>query len=192
MYQTVKRLARKGEEGRFWYGIAREAIRRGADLYGQDFDVSCRVAATLSPRVSVRRNMRLLGMWMRNEPWPPDVYRSKRALVELAVAGQVSGPKVTAFYKNLVGDENPIVLDVWMGVALLERDQTWTARRREAACGAIHRVACEWGWTNAQVQAACWCGQYTATRGKLPPTFTLDDITGKYKGQRHARGEGAA
>ena len=107
-------IATEGEAGRYWYDGARRELAAVADHYDQKHVDVITVAAIISPRTSVRRNMKLVGMWCRGEEWPDDVYGQKRrAVYHYLETGEVSGQKVIAFRDALCGFEDAVVLDTW-------------------------------------------------------------------------------
>lgn len=178
--ETLVELAKRGEHGRFWYQQCAEELKWVAEGYGRSLADVCAVTAILSPRCSVRRNMRLLGMWCRGWVFPPDVFAQKRRAVELYEQNRwVMGQKVRAFHANLTGDLGPVVLDTWMAVAMLPRGGVWPSVETRPlivkASDRVREAAAVLSWKPAEVQAAIWCETYRANRGAEPPRLMARD-----------------
>jgi hypothetical protein len=71
--------------------------------------------------------------------------------------GEIRGPKTSAFAEALKGDEEAMVLDVWMA-RCLQVDHRAVANKgtREEAYRRIVKAARELEWSPAETQAACW------------------------------------
>ena len=177
---SLAKLAVRGTDDRLWYSRARQELQKVADHFNSPYATVAGLAAVLSPRVSVRRSMRLLGQYLRGQQWPADVYAAKRDAVSAwASQGRLSGQKVRAFYDNLMGHEHSVVLDTWMAKAMLTPRRPWPSTGGplvDKATIRIQTVARMLGWTPAQVQAAIWSATYRAHRGGAsPPAITAQD-----------------
>lgn len=154
------------DAGRTWYRTARREARRIARE--NDITLSCAagIIAATSPRVQWSHNLNLargiaagqevrgLGNSIRS------AQRIRNGERPLAV---MQGPKVRAFYRNIMGDESHVTLDVWALKAA-----GWTADRvpgkatRASITEAYVLLAAERGETPAMLQAAIW----VAVRGR--------------------------
>jgi hypothetical protein len=72
---------------------------------------------------------------------------------------EMSGPKVSAFYKNLIGDQTAVTLDAHMW-EIIYGARRGTPLRQRYAVMIIGRVAMDVGLTNAQTQAALWAANH--------------------------------
>lgn len=107
-------------EGAAWY---HEAHTRAAELYPQDVAVAAGVIAALSPRCRWEENLRraaeLLKAYQRGDEQPPSLHLNLAVNRAWAIAKGaeplevLGGPKVRAFYRNLLLDEESVTVDVW-------------------------------------------------------------------------------
>ena len=98
-------------------------------------------------------------------------FPAHRSNVARALAGKpLSGPKVEAFRRALLGDTRAIVIDVWTLRAFGETRPTIQARNRISR--SIKRAARRHNVTPRDYQAAIWCGIQIAF-GREPVTYSL-------------------
>lgn len=155
-YRDGRRFIAKGWDGRFWYRDAKEAI----DTSGYNPSRFAAVLSIVSPRVHVRRSVALARRYMEEGELGPDVMRSVRlALAHYEQTSEIRGPKTEPFARALLGDEEAVVLDVWMAKAF-DVDPGTIGRKYNIvpAVKAVRRLAAEHGITPAQCQAAIWTG----------------------------------
>ncbi len=122
--------------------------------------------AATSPQASIRRNTFLatqVFQYIRNatlcrEPMKFQAHLDNvcRCLLGLPV----SGPKVTAFRANLLGENKPVTIDSWMMRVFLQSDRKAPEndeeyRRMEQM---VRTVAAEYGVTPSAMQAILWVG----------------------------------
>ena len=170
----IVKLAVKGEDGRDWYTFAAAQIKIAAQMIGVPFERFCDIMSVLSPRVSVKRNIRFALRYLKDGTFAHDVMTPIRASVNhYEITGEIRGPKTSAFAAALKGDENAIVLDVWMAVAF-GVDQALFSRKpiHVEACKRIKRAAKILGWTPCQVQAAVWVATVRRA-GRTPSVMEL-------------------
>lgn len=167
--ETLAALAESHAFNRNWYARHREPFEAltGSTLGLYRFEA---LLAATSPRMSVQRNARAavdvfamdcFGMrpdkdtrWHGMSTHLPNVYRALR--------GQpLSGPKVSAFERNLHGDWRVPTIDVHM-LRLLALPGSY-AVQVERAQGIVAMVAAHLEWTPAEAQACLWAYQYRQT-----------------------------
>lgn len=155
---TIIRLALQGQDGRNWYDTARADVIEQA----RRFDVSpvhyANVLSIFSPRVQVVRNRRLTEYYFAHgAPHESTMQATRAALAHYVQTGEIRGPKTGPFARACMGDQEAIVLDVWMAAAFRIDQEAFSriGTRREAK-RRIREAARRIGWTPAQVQAAVW------------------------------------
>jgi hypothetical protein len=147
-----------------WYRTARRDCRALAREAGVTLAVAAGVVAAYSPNMLWSANLtvarRALGGNARG-------MRHNVAKVLRIIAGErpldvLRGPKVTRFYRALMGDKNAVVLDRWMARAMdVDPSKVGTLYDvLEAACLA---VAARRNIAPASLQAIVW----TAVRGDV-------------------------
>lgn len=164
-----------GNTGRRWYRHARAGVARISTFYGLPYDRLCDLIALFSPRVTVKRNLRLALTYARIGRISSDVIRSTRLAVQhYETTGTIRGRKTAAFALVLRGDDSAIVLDTWMFRALRLPKTTRRKAIRKEACKRIRSVASELSVTPAQAQAMIWVGQYNNYYAN--PTTPMFDV----------------
>jgi hypothetical protein len=118
------------------------------------------VVAILSPRVSVRQNVKLAREYLETGSIERGVMRQRvEALWRYERDGVVRGPKVSAFARALRGDDGAVVVDTWVlrayGLSTRASDLRTAERRIRALAGHL-------GWPPAATQAALWVGTRAA------------------------------
>lgn len=166
---TLVALALQGERGRYWYHDAKRSATLAAEYYDVPLWVYADYLALFSPRVSVKRSIRLAHYYVEHGHYHPTTMKGIRASVDhYENTGEIRGPKTAPFARALLGDERAIVLDVWMAKAFkLPQAAFSRAAVHERACGRVRKAARKLGWTPAQVQAAVWYATVKAA-GKRP------------------------
>lgn len=170
------KLADEGIDWAKWYDHARLDIRRVCVDQDWDPDRFTDILAITSPRVSVRRNIRVAMHYMWTGELRSDTIRATRAALEhYEETGEIRGPKTSAFAAALKGDLDAIVLDVWMSKAFEIEQETFSRKPvREECCRRIRRAARLSDLRPAEVQAAAWAA--TVRRyGRNVPSFTVSD-----------------
>ena len=107
------------EAGFSWYGYARGFARALAKEAGVPLSVAAGVTAVLSPRVRWAQNKGAARTMLLDGQRPKGPIGTSIAKAERIIAGErprdvVSGPKVSAFYRQIMGDNNATVIDTWM------------------------------------------------------------------------------
>lgn len=128
------------------------------------------IIAITSPRVHLRRNMRLASQILRGEK-PRDILPNVwKSLAHYWNTGEIRGKKTSAFAANLRGDFQPVTLDVWMARAygipqtkLFRADNFARIVRSISALSRLHRIPPAW------IQAGIWAG--TIIRAGRKPNY---------------------
>ena len=155
---AIAGLARLGYDGRNWYNDARREIEYVSRAEGWNSSYFAGILAATSPRCVVRRNIRLGLEWMHTRKLPKGTMKSiVTAATNFDATGKVSGPKVSAFYENLTGNDDCITWDTHMFMAFVGR-QSMRVKELARAESILREVAVELDLTPAQCQAAIWAG----------------------------------
>lgn len=158
--ETLARFAHKGRRHSHWYHHANIAITQLCEANGWDAAVFIEVLAVTSPRIQVKKNWDATVHYMLTGELPRYIMRSTRAaMAHWEETREIRGPKTGAFSDAIKGDEDALVLDVWMARALgIDERKVTRKDNMEAARRRVKRVAKAQGWTVAECQAAIWCG----------------------------------
>lgn len=156
--QYLSRLAREGADHRHWYRDSLQDIM--TVCYRKNWGL-CRfidVLALTSPRLSVRRNVRVTIHYMSTGELLDGIIRSTGAAVtHYEETGVIRGVKTKPFAEALKGDPDAVVLDTWMARALGVDQKRFEAKRvRHSAARRVRYVSHLMGWTPAETQAAVW------------------------------------
>jgi hypothetical protein len=164
-------------DGLHWYDDARRFATETATQFELPVNVVAGVIAVLSPRQGWKRNKDLAytvcemysqGFEMPSESdlgcFRANIVKAWGLLTEYHNEGfdpflYVRGPKVTAFYRNILGDSNVITLDThalhaWFGNT--ERKGQFSAKEKAQASDDYATVAKQCGITPSQAQAIVW------------------------------------
>lgn len=151
--------------GNDWYATARKQARALAKQHGTTLARAAGVIAALSPRVTWSNNLRLasavLGKTYRRGAFKASLAKA----VAIRDGGRplkvLSGPKVRAFYRAIMGDHNAAVIDVWM-LRALRWFKALKTKAYQALTAVIKAAAVAMGTTVAKLQAVIW----TTVRGR--------------------------
>ena len=100
-----------------WYQVSREAIQR---VYGQDWRLFCGLLAATSPHAHIKGNTTLAKRAYNEIKLTGTVKREHfclthyRGILAILTSGQPNGRKCQAFYRNLIGLEDSVPVDIWM------------------------------------------------------------------------------
>lgn len=153
------------EAGAKWYADARAMCATLARDHGVTLEQACGVVAALSPRIHWVRNVEVARQCLARVP-VRGVFRVNLAKAEAIRDGAkpldvLSGPKVRAFYRALVGDESGAVIDVWM-LRAAGWKRSLTSKAYDLVASALVQAARKARTTVARFQAAVW----TQVRGR--------------------------
>ncbi len=180
---TIRRLHRwyqlstqaEREQGRAWYPTAQKECAGIAERTGYSLRIVCGVVAALSPGCSWSINLadaeRLLDA-VTYATVPSDyeelvvnTYRKNKLKAWCIAEGDVSqlrGPKVTAFYYNLLGDEGRVTIDshvfnAFIGARVVgSKHKKITKHEHAIAINAFKRAALHHGEKPSAFQAIIW------------------------------------
>lgn len=152
------------ELGRAWYPTALRVCRRIAERHGVPTRQAVAVLAVTSPDCQLITNVRWLDTALRTRGavpvgrYPARMTAAVRAVLsgQLAPRLVVTGPKVTAFYRAILGDEDALVLDRWaIRMATGHVGKPTPAAIREADA-AYRTFALEVGLPLREAQSITW------------------------------------
>jgi hypothetical protein len=167
-YTDLTNLALKSKSDRFWYSKARESIKALAKREGIPFKTLAGVVAITSQNIRLHHNESIVLDWIKNGANVDAANKVKhfgvvkRNLAEFLQNGTVRGPKISAFYRALLGDTSAIVLDTHMAKVFLPKSKgdAWTKGQMQKAESKILKISNQLGWKPCHVQAAIWCSIY--------------------------------
>jgi len=154
--------------GRSWYDRAYRAAATIAAETGLSTRQCAGIIAALSPRCQWATNVRaartIAHAAVSGAPMPvvAGTMTNRRKAWRIAHGADpdsvLSGPKVRAFFANIMGDEDEVTVDVWAARAAEgKRNEQAPVRRRYALLAeAYRRVARKRGYCPRDVQAAVW------------------------------------
>lgn len=169
--------------GLAWYGRARAAAEAMAAQFGTSVDTACGVIAALSPRVQWAPNLQgasdMLAAASLGEAEPTvaglGANRAKawRIANGESPASVLGGPKVTAFYANIVGDHSAVTVDVWAARAAEGESNPVgpTGARYNRIAAAYQAAAASAGVSPRTLQAAVWTYVRGAAEGNFRPSL---------------------
>lgn len=102
-----------------WYHHEAELIRRMTPDW-IDGDRSIVAAAILSPQTAWERLLEAYGPWLHGEPVTLPAFRSRIELADAVLTGDAwippfdRSPKIHSFARNLLGEVEPVTIDIWM------------------------------------------------------------------------------
>jgi hypothetical protein len=146
-----------------WYPCARRVVGLLAERHGRQ---PCEVAAVMaitSPATTLHANvnhtMAALGGDYRVGRYPNVMGPKVREVLERRAPPDkvVSGPKVAAFFRAIMGDTDAVVLDRWAIRCALGPDAPpWGVTRMRKAEQRFRQAAAELGLTPRETQAVAW------------------------------------
>ncbi len=104
-------------EGWRWYTDARGVVLLMAVEFNRPPSVVAGVIAALSPRQQWLRNLRVAALVLdgkRGYGLSDGRRKAKRIIGGIPPLEVLGGPKTRAFYRALMGDDNAVVIDIWM------------------------------------------------------------------------------
>lgn len=173
-YLVIRTAAIRGIQGKDWYADARNSLIALCESEGFNYNTFCKVMGATSPQCKVWMNIRHTIRVMRSlEAHNGDVHAAiaavpalagsvRKATIKTLLSEDTStlGPKTRCFTENLLGNEDMVTLDTWMGQLVglsAKRSQSVTTKLVSRPYNStIKAVAQNLGWTPAMVQAACW------------------------------------
>jgi hypothetical protein len=172
-YLIIRTAAIRGIEGKDWYTDARSELRMLCENEGFNYNTFIKVMGATSPQCPVWMNIRHTIRVCRALKLNNDAVAAvmsvpgltggiRKSTIKALNADDTStlGPKTRAFAENLLGNEDMVTLDTWMG-QLIGLPAKISGRVTTKTISTpynftIKRIADNLGWTPAMVQAACW------------------------------------
>lgn len=156
-------------EGRQWYAIARDHAIGIARRNAINVDQATALIALTSPRQQWSTNLALAEAIANGSSDPFFTYQRPKARAILAEPDSphihLNGPKVTAFYRNILGDETAVTVDIW-AVRVAVHDgylgdldygrAIKTVTKYDIIADAYRKAAYERNVTPMTMQATCW------------------------------------
>lgn len=173
--ESLAQLAMDNVDARQWYADAQREIKVIREIEQWRVEHFTGILAVTSPRVAVRRNIRIALQYVGSGQFLSNVMRSIRKSVQVFEdSGEIHGPKTSAFYAALIGDVHAVVLDVHMANLLQVNQRTAFRRKGEIAewTQAIRLAAHRAGMDARECQACLWFGHKRAI-GEYPEAFPI-------------------
>lgn len=156
-------------QGQTWYETARNTAKQFAKQYGVSYQCAAGVIAALSPRMKWGTNKddanRILraasqqsGIIPKCAAYGANVRKAWAIANGASPAKTLGGPKVNAFYRNILGDYNGVTVDVWASRVAEPYNRHFAGKQKEydVIAEAYTTVAIALGTFPAFVQAVCW------------------------------------
>lgn len=182
-FKKLLELYHEGEYGKEWYDLAKVELQ---DMFGIHAELYAQVVAATSPNSNVAGNvtrannaMKLILSGERRADGA--LFTEADGLMASHVKNlnrilrgeELSGPKVGAFARAIMGDRNAVVLDTWMARALgltdaavLDKfDFGSNPKMLRFVTKLINDIAEQTGSDPRQVQAAIWVAKKTRDEG---------------------------
>lgn len=102
---------------RAWYDDSRAAIER---VYGNDARLFSALLAATSPRATIKANVTLARKAYNQYKTTGEISREGfinthyRCLHKYITTGKMRGRKVNSLFQNLLGNSDPVTVDIWM------------------------------------------------------------------------------
>ena len=159
---TYKEIASKATYGQIeqaskWYIDAEKIADKVADNLGISLENAASVISAFSPRERWTANVaKSIAFSLGQTPVGlTNNLRMARAAVSIGFDA-LKGPKTNAFARAIAGDENAVVVDVWMMRALGLEKKSPNKEEYKTIARAIKTVAAEFGMTPRAMQALIW------------------------------------
>lgn len=157
------------EKGTAWYQTAQDEARSLAKQYKTTYRIAAAVIAALSPRTKWEQNkgdaraiLRAVASGSRIKPKVTAYNRNRDKAWKIAKGGKpsdvLSGPKVTAFYANIMGDYTRVTVDIWIARIVEPYHHNPAIRPAHYALieSAVVSAASKVETYPAVLQAICW------------------------------------
>lgn len=149
-----------------WYPLAGAGITRLARHLHQPPARVAEVLAVFSPRLSVSRALRLGALYLHTGDTGPVIRSTRVALQVYEDTGIIRGPKTRSFAQALLGDQDAVVLDVWVARALGIRQAHLTGARYWTVAAALRSAASAHNMPPREAQALLWAWAYNQDQGR--------------------------
>jgi thermostable 8-oxoguanine DNA glycosylase len=159
IYSSIAARATYGqiEEASKWYLDAENVAREVARNLGATLEVGATVVSAFSPRERWTNNVAKAISFSLGNNVPG--FKNNMTMANNALTmgfKALNGPKTNAFAKAIAGDENAVVIDVWMLRALGIEKKSPTQSQYKEMAKAVTLVAMKYGMTPRAMQALIW------------------------------------
>lgn len=159
IYSQIAKTATYGqiEQASKWYMDAERVAAEVARNLGSTLEVGATVVSAFSPRERWTNNVAKAISFSLGRDVPGFKNNMKMANNALTMGFKaLNGPKTNAFAKAIAGDEQAVVIDVWMLRALGIEKKSPTQSQYIEMAEAVTTVAIEHGMTPRAMQALIW------------------------------------
>ena len=159
IYRDIASKATYGqiEQASKWYLDAETVAREVAKNLGVTLEIGATVVSAFSPRERWTRNVTNAITFSLGEPVVALGNNIRMANAGLTLGyDALKGQKTNAFARAIAGDENAVVIDVWMLRALGIEKKTPTQSQYKEMATAVTLVAGIFGMTPRAMQALIW------------------------------------
>lgn len=175
--------------GREWYPTVTGLLHALAEEVELTAETVAGVMAVTSPDAQLKTNLDWTRRALRGDTrvgrYPNNVEPKVRAILAGQAPDEVcSGPKVAAFYRACLGDEDALVLDRWALRAATGEPGIPGVRVRREIEAAYQQLAEEVGETPAALQAIIWIQIRESTPrpdGVIPKLDDINDLAWKWR-----------
>jgi thermostable 8-oxoguanine DNA glycosylase len=145
------------EQASKWYLDAERVAAEVARNLDTTLEVGASIVSAFSPRERWTNNVAKAISFSLGNHIPG--FKNNMLMANNAIAfgyDALKGPKTNAFARAIAGDENAVVIDVWMlrAVGIEKKSPTQTQYKEMAS--AVTKVANEFGMTPRAMQALIW------------------------------------
>lgn len=160
IYDAIASKATFGqvEQATKWYLDAETVAREVATNLNTTLEIGATVVSAFSPRERWSRNVTNAIKFSLGEPLNGVLGNNLRMAENALTMGfsALKGLKTNAFAKAIAGNENAVVIDVWMLRALGIEKKTPTQSQYKQMADAVTEVATKHGMTPRAMQALIW------------------------------------
>lgn len=145
------------EEASKWYLDAERVAHEVARNLDADLETGASVVSAFSPRERWTNNVEkavAFSLGKKVVGLPNNLAMAKKAIA--LGFDSLNGMKTNSFARAIAGDENAVVIDVWMLRALGIEKKTPTQSQYKEMARAVKAVAAEYGTTPRTMQALIW------------------------------------
>jgi hypothetical protein len=145
------------EQASKWYLEAEKVAEKVAENLGTNLEIGASVVSAFSPRERWTSNVTKAIHFSLNKPVVGLPNNLKMAEASLSLGfDALRGPKTNAFARAIAGDENAIVVDVWMMRAARVGVDSPSKKQYTEVSDAIRMVAERFQLTPRTAQALIW------------------------------------
>lgn len=145
------------EEASLWYLDAEKVALEVANNLNTTLEVGASIVSSFSPRERWTTNVAKAISFSLGKEVKGLSNNIRMANLSLTMGFQaLNGLKTNAFARAIAGDDEAVVIDVWMMKAAKEKNPTPTPRQYAEMTFAIERIATKYGLSPRTIQALIW------------------------------------